>query len=92
MVRPCTGASTNCYQGYGSVFRFSVPLNPPANQISQIQLSGTNLVVSIPSVAAETYQLQFSASVTNSIGASLTMTNLGGATLPQGFYRFNITP
>jgi hypothetical protein len=78
--------------------------NPPANQISAIQMSGTNLVVSIPSVAYETYQLQFSSSmsptnwvnvpvsVTNSIGALLTLTNFGGASQPQGFYRFDITP
>jgi hypothetical protein len=31
-------------------------------------------------------------SVTNSIGALLTVTNLGGASQPQGFYRFAITP
>ena len=31
-------------------------------------------------------------SVTNSIGALLTLTNFGGATGPQGFYRFAITP
>ena len=53
----------------------------------------------------ETYQLQFSSpmtpanwvnvpgvSVTNSIGAFLTLTNFGGALSPQGFYRFDITP
>jgi hypothetical protein len=31
-------------------------------------------------------------SVTNSIGALLTVTNFGGAVGPQGFYRFAITP
>jgi hypothetical protein len=31
-------------------------------------------------------------SVTNSIGALLTVTNFGGALQPQGFYRFDITP
>ena len=31
-------------------------------------------------------------SVTNSIGALLTLTNFGGANQPQGFYRFAITP
>jgi uncharacterized repeat protein (TIGR03803 family) len=89
----------------GTVFRLSVSLNPPANKISQIQLSGTNIIVGIPSVAYETYQLQFSgsmnptnwvnvpgAAVTNCIGALMTMTNLGGALGPQGFYRFDITP
>ncbi|HXI85161.1 MAG TPA: choice-of-anchor tandem repeat GloVer-containing protein [Verrucomicrobiae bacterium] len=92
----------------GTVFRFSAPLNPapyPINQITGVQLSGTNLVFNIPSIAYETYQLQFSSSmnptnwvnvpgvsVTNSIGALLTLTNLGGALQPQGFYRFDITP
>jgi hypothetical protein len=55
-------------------------------------------------VAYETYQLQFSSSlnptnwvnvpgvsVTNSIGALLTLTNFGGVVGPQGFYRFDIT-
>jgi hypothetical protein len=31
-------------------------------------------------------------SSTTSIGALLTVTNFGGALLPQGFYRFDITP
>jgi hypothetical protein len=30
--------------------------------------------------------------VTNSIGALLTLTNFGGASQTQGFYRFAITP
>jgi len=94
---------TNLY--YGTAFRFSVPLNPPANQISTIQLSGSDIILSIPSVAGETYQLQFSdsltdgswsnvqgAAVTNSIGALMTLTNFGGASQPQRFYRFSITP
>jgi uncharacterized repeat protein (TIGR03803 family) len=89
---------------YGTVFKLVVPLNPPANQISAIRTAGTNVLVTIPSVAYETYQLQFSSSMTptnwvnqggsvsNSIGAFLTVTNFGGALLPQGFYRFGITP
>jgi uncharacterized repeat protein (TIGR03803 family) len=89
----------------GTLYRLSVPLHPPANQISAVQPSGTSVVFSIPSVAGETYQLQFSSSmnptnwvnvpgvsVTNSIGALLTLTNFGGAVGPQGFYRFAITP
>ncbi len=89
----------------GSVFRIWVPLNPPANQISGFQLIGTNVVFKIPSVAGETYQLQYTTDLTsgiwsnvnglcvsNSIGALLTLTNFGGALLPQGFYRFDITP
>src|ERR1017187_7353331 len=99
------GTSKKCISGCGTVFKLTVPLNPPANQISGMQLSGTNIVLAIPSVAYETYQLQFTtdltsgnwsnvdgASMTNSIGALLTLTNFGGAFQPQGFYRFHITP
>jgi uncharacterized repeat protein (TIGR03803 family) len=91
--------------GGGTVFKLTVPLNPPANQISGVQVTGDDVVISVPSVAGETYQLQFTAdltsgnwsnvanvSVTNCIGALMTLTNLGGALLPQGFYRFDITP
>src|ERR1019366_2301210 len=86
----------------GTVFKFSVPLGPPPypiNQITGIQKSGTNAVLTIPSIAGETYQLQFSSSmkptnwvnvagvsVTNSIGSILTLTNFAGANQPQGFY------
>jgi uncharacterized repeat protein (TIGR03803 family) len=93
---------------YGTVFRLTVPLKSPPypiNQITGIQLSGTNIIFNIPSIAAETYQLQFSSSmnptnwvnvpgvsITNSIGALLTVTNCGGAVGAQGFYRFDITP
>jgi len=89
----------------GTVFRLSVSLNPPANQISAVQVVGNDMSLSIPSVAGETYQLQFrnslssgdwanvpGASVTSSIGALLTLTNFGGAVGPQRFYRFDITP
>ena len=90
---------------HGTVFKVSVSLNPPANQVSAIQFVDTNVVLTIPSVAGETYQLQFSdsltagswsnvdgAAVTNSIGALMTLTNFGGALQPQRFYRFSITP
>jgi uncharacterized repeat protein (TIGR03803 family) len=89
----------------GTVFKVSVALNPPANQISTVKAAGTNLIVSIPSVAGETYQLQCrnalttgnwsnipGASVSNSIGALMTVTNSGGALSQQRFYRFAITP
>jgi uncharacterized repeat protein (TIGR03803 family) len=92
----------------GTVFKLTVPLNPPPypiNQITGVQLSGTDIIFTIPSIAGETYQLQFSSSmtptnwvnvsgvsVTNSIGALLTLTNFAGASQPQGFYRFDITP
>ncbi len=87
----------------GTVFKLTVPLNPPANQVSAIQVAGTNVVLSVPSVASEIYQLQFTSAMTptnwinqggsiTSGGSLLTVTNLGGALLPQGFYRFDITP
>ncbi len=98
------GTSTNCDGGCGTVFKLTVLLNPPANQISTIQLAGTNVVLAIPSIAGETYQLQLrssfasgnwsnvpGASVTNSIGALMTLTNTAGASAQQ-FYRFVITP
>jgi uncharacterized repeat protein (TIGR03803 family) len=85
-----------------------VPCSPPPwpiNQITGVQLSGADIVFNVVSIAYETYQLQFSTdltsgnwvnvpgvSVTNSIGALLTLTNFGGAVEPQGFYRFAITP
>ena len=92
-----------------NAFRFSVPLNPPANQISKIASIQSPLLnfinISIPSVAGETYQLQFrtdltsgiwsnvpSASVTNSLGGLLTLGTTTGAKEPQAFYRFDITP
>jgi uncharacterized repeat protein (TIGR03803 family) len=108
---PVQGSDGNFYgttvaggtNGYGIVYKLTVPLSPPANQISGVQFSGSDIVFSIPSVAYETYQLQFSSSMnpTNwvneggtitSIGALLTLTNFGGANQPQGFYRFAITP
>ena len=95
-----TAGGTN---NFGTVFRLTVPLNPPANQISGAMLAGTNVVLSIPSVATEIYQLQFTSAMTptnwinqggtiTSSGSLLTVTNFGGALLPQGFYRFDITP
>jgi uncharacterized repeat protein (TIGR03803 family) len=89
----------------GAVFKLIILLSPPANQINAVQPAGSDVAVSVSSVAGETYQLQFTTdltsgnwsnlaglSVTNSIGALMTLTNLGGALLPQGFYRFDITP
>ena len=103
-----SGAETLQNNYDGTVFKLTVPLNPPPypiNQITSVQHAATNVVFNIPSIAGETYQLQFSSSmnptnrvniprvsVTNSIGALLTLTNFGGANQPQGFYRFDITP
>ncbi len=91
--------------GSGTVFKLTVPLNPPANQISSISITGINIALAIPSVVGETYQLQYRADlvsgdwsnildacVSNSIGGLLTFTHFDGARSPQGFYRFDITP
>jgi hypothetical protein len=99
------GGSTNCSGGCGSVLKGEIPLYPPPNQVSGIQIAGSDVVLTIPSVAGETYQLQYrdsmtsgdwsnviGASVTNCIGGPMTLTNYGGAIEPQRFYRFDITP
>jgi uncharacterized repeat protein (TIGR03803 family) len=92
---------------YGNVFRLSVPLNPPANQIAGLELLSvfgeSYAAVLIPSVAKETYQLQYSDSMnpTNwinsgdpliSIGGPATFFDFAGSTTTQRFYRFAITP
>ena len=89
---------------FGAVFKLTVPLNSPANRISAIQVVRTNVLVTIPSVAAEIYQLQYRNSLTAgawadvagasvaSIGGLLTVTNFGGFSQPQQFYRFSIIP
>lgn len=59
-----TGAGGSGYNG--TVFKLTVPLNPPpypVNQITGIQLAGASVVLSVPSVEGETYQLQQSASL-----------------------------
>jgi uncharacterized repeat protein (TIGR03803 family) len=89
----------------GTAFVISVLLASVPNQISQIRVAGTNIVLGINSVSGETYQLQTrnslmgggwtnvpGATVTNSIGALMTVTNLGGASTALNFYRFSITP
>ncbi len=93
--------------GFGIVFRLSVPLNPPANQISEIQffnvLDSTIVALPIPSVARETYQLQYTDSMSpvnwlntggtiTSIGGSLVLIDLAEPLPPQRFYRAVITP
>ncbi len=91
-----------------TVFKLTGPLNPPPypnNQITSAHIAVTNAIFTIPSISGETYQLQYrnsltsgswsnipGALVTKSIGSTLTLTNIGGANQPQGFYRFAITP
>ena len=89
---------------FGTVFELVVPFNPPANKISALQIVSTNVLGTMPSVAAELCRLQYRTSLTTgiwsnvagasatSIGGSLTMTNLGGFSPTQRFYRVAITP
>ena len=91
----------------GVVFQLSVPLSPPANQIAGIEFfsvfGDTYTALLIPSVAGETYQLQYSDSMnpTNWINSGDPITSIGGPLstfdlvepmMPQRFYRFTITP
>lgn len=89
----------------GTVFKLVVSLPAPANQMNGVSVVGTNVVITVSSVAGETYQLQYATdltsgnwsnvpnvSVTNSIGGPLTVTNFGGAVSPGRYYRLVITP
>jgi uncharacterized repeat protein (TIGR03803 family) len=102
------GTSINCPgNGCGTVFRIYVPLNPPANQISALQLfsifDSTGVATLIPSVAGESYQLQYSDSMSptnwidtggpvTSIGGPMILIDLAGVLPQQRFYRAVITP
>ena len=90
----------------GAVYRLSVPLTPPPwpiNQITGFKFAGANVLVTIPTIAAETYQLQFTHSLTptnwtgqgapvTALGSLMTFTNPAAASPAQGFYRYQITP
>jgi uncharacterized repeat protein (TIGR03803 family) len=99
-----TDGGTN---GAGTVFKLTVPLNPPANQISAIQFFSLFDIMGvgalIPSVAGEIYRLQYTDSMfpTNWINTGGSLTSLGGPMIlidftevlpPQRFYRVAITP
>jgi len=88
----------------GTIFELTGALIYSTNQITQIRLVGTDVVLGILSAPGDTYQLQsttnlvtaawsnvIGASVTNSAGGLLNMTNFGGAIGPQRFYRFSIS-
>ena len=111
---PVQGSDGNFYgtteggtSNNGTVFQLSVPLNPPANQIAGIEFfsvfGDVGVAILIPSVAGETYQLQYSDSMApaywfntddsiTSIGGSLTLFDVVGVLPPQRFYRAVITP
>lgn len=82
----------------GVVFKLTMPFNSPPNQFYGIQTTGTNVLLSVPSVCGNTYQLQQSSSMSpanwvnqgppvTSIGGPLTLTNLPGPMPPQAFFR-----
>jgi glucosylceramidase len=99
------GYSRTAVSGVFTVQAAGSQTNNVVNQISGIQLfSGSNVAITVLSTTGETYQLQYSGSmqpanwidvggavVSNSVGNILTLTNFGGASQTQGFYRFHIT-
>ncbi len=81
------------------------PTRGTTNQICGIQIEGTNVAISAQSVEGDNYQLQSRNSMTagnwanvsgvvlsNSPGGLIILTNSGGASTTQRFYRFYITP
>jgi len=89
----------------GMIFELTGVIAYATNQITQIRLAGTDVVLGILSATGDMYQLQSTtnlvtaawsdvtgASVTNSVGGLLNTTNFGGAVGPQRFYRFLISP
>jgi uncharacterized repeat protein (TIGR03803 family) len=91
--------------GAGTVFKMVASLPSPANKISGVSVAGGDVVITVPSVAGETYQLQYAtgltsgnwsnvpgAPVTNSLGGTLTVTNAGGTGAAARYYRLVITP
>jgi uncharacterized repeat protein (TIGR03803 family) len=91
----------------GNVFKFvlSSASSNTLTQIKAIQIVGSNIIITIPSLSTETYQLQTSAlmnptnwsnvagAVVAGTGSPVTLTNVGGALLtPQHFYRVDISP
>jgi uncharacterized repeat protein (TIGR03803 family) len=88
---------------HGTVFKLTVPTSAAQHQITGIQLSETNVIITLSTVAGAGYQLQskdvLSTGAWSNVGASITsaggaliVTNVGGAFFTQRFYRFSITP
>ena len=95
--------------GLGVVYKFAypVPQNPNEPNITQTgNPNGTNAaVITFPSVAGETFQLQYAdslpatvwsnvpgATVSNDLGGPLSFTNFVSSMVPHRFYRLEITP
>src|SRR2546428_185465 len=49
----------------GTVFKLVAALPSPANRMNDVTVAGTNVVITIASVAGETYQLQSAADLTS---------------------------
>jgi len=96
----------NAINDSGEIVGSGVNSNGQTHAFALVPIAGPSLLLfTIPSVAGEAYQLQFSSSmtptnwvnvpgmfVTNSPGSILTLSNFIGTNQPQGFYRFAITP
>jgi uncharacterized repeat protein (TIGR03803 family) len=93
--------------GYGTVFALALtnqaPVNPVLTEVLAVQVVGTNVVITLPSVSNQVYQLQYTSAMapTNWINTSGTMTgtgspiqliDVGGAVQTQRFYQVDISP
>ena len=89
----------------GTVFKLIAGLPSPANKVTNVSIAGTNVIVTVPAVAGETYQLQYATSLTApnwsnvpgapptySSGGALTLVDFGGALSTKRYYRLLITP
>jgi uncharacterized repeat protein (TIGR03803 family) len=94
--------------GYGTVFALALTnqasVNPVLTQVLAIQIVGTNVVITIPSLSNQVYQLQYtsamlptnwintSSSVTAGMGSPIQLIDVDGAVQTQRFYRVDISP
>lgn len=90
----------------GTIFNFSLatPSGCSSNflpQISGIQVVGTNVVVTLPTIVCQSYQLEYSSTMTPTnwistgstvagTGNPIQLTDVGGAVQTQRFYRVEI--
>ena len=96
----------------GTVYKLASPVSSNPNEPSSFGLGNSNsngpnnVILSLSTIAGETYQLQFANSlsastiwsnvpgsvVSNAIGGPLSFTNFISGIVTQRFYRFDITP